>query len=160
MLRCPGCGHSNTAQSKFCNQCGTALATTEGDSTKIIPALTDEAFGELSSEDHQAISELAPHTALLLVRRGVGKGGKYLINQPETIAGRHPDTDIFLNDITVSRHHARFRMENDQLGVEDLGSTNGTYVNRKLVEDFQYLAQGDEVQIGKYRMVVYTGGMG
>jgi pSer/pThr/pTyr-binding forkhead associated (FHA) protein len=78
------------------------------------------------------------------------------LDQPVTSAGRHPDSDIYLDDVTVSRRHAEFRLQNDQCQVVDVGSLNGTYVNQKPV-DSAVLATGDEVQIGKYRLVFLTG---
>ena len=83
-------------------------------------------------------------------------GSRFLLDQPTTSAGRHPDSDIFLDDVTVSRRHAEFRLETDEFQVVDVGSLNGTYVNREPV-DSAVLANGDEVQIGKFRLVFLTG---
>ena len=98
-----------------------------------------------------------PHgSALLVVKRGPNAGSRFLLDQPVTSAGRHPDSDIFLDDVTVSRRHAEFRLENNEFQVVDVGSLNGTYVNREPV-DSAVLANGDEVQIGKFRLVFLTG---
>jgi pSer/pThr/pTyr-binding forkhead associated (FHA) protein len=93
--------------------------------------------------------------ALLVVTRGPNAGSRFLLNQPVTTAGRHPNSEIFLDEITVSRRHAEFRRDNDQFQVVDSDSINGTYVNRKPVKS-AILANGDEIQIGKFRLVFLT----
>ena len=95
-------------------------------------------------------------SALLVVKRGPNAGSRFLLDQATTSAGRHPDSDIFLDDVTVSRRHAEFRLEGSEFQVVDVGSLNGTYVNREPV-DSAVLANGDEVQIGKFRLVFLTG---
>ncbi|MGB0971974.1 MAG: glycogen accumulation regulator GarA [Mycobacterium sp.] len=102
------------------------------------------------------VEGLPAGSALLIVKRGPNAGSRFLLDQPTTSAGRHPDSDIFLDDVTVSRRHAEFRLENDEFQVVDVGSLNGTYVNREPV-DSALLANGDEVQIGKFRLVFLTG---
>ena len=95
-------------------------------------------------------------SALLVVKRRPNAGSRFLLDQPTTSAGRHPDSDIFLDDVTVSRRHAEFRVDGGEFQVVDVGSLNGTYVNREPV-DSASLANGDEVQIGKFRLVFLTG---
>ena len=95
-------------------------------------------------------------SALLVVKRGPNAGSRFLLDQASTAAGRHPNTDIFLDDITVSRRHAQFRCLSGEFQVVDVGSLNRTYVNREPV-DSAVLANGDEVQIGKFRLVFLTG---
>jgi pSer/pThr/pTyr-binding forkhead associated (FHA) protein len=102
------------------------------------------------------VEGLPTGSALLVVKRGPNAGSRFLLDQPVTSAGRHPDSDIFLDDVTVSRRHAEFRLENNEFQVVDVGSLNGTYVNREPV-DSAVLANGDEVQIGKFRLVFLTG---
>jgi pSer/pThr/pTyr-binding forkhead associated (FHA) protein len=102
------------------------------------------------------VEGLPAGSALLVVKRGPNAGSRFLLDQPTTSAGRHPDSDIFLDDVTVSRRHAEFRLESDEFQVVDVGSLNGTYVNREPV-DSAVLANGDEVQIGKFRLVFLTG---
>jgi pSer/pThr/pTyr-binding forkhead associated (FHA) protein len=102
------------------------------------------------------VEGLPAGSALLVVKRGPNAGSRFLLDQPSTSAGRHPDSDIFLDDVTVSRRHAEFRLENGEFQVVDVGSLNGTYVNREPV-DSAVLANGDEVQIGKFRLVFLTG---
>ncbi len=110
----------------------------------------------LTAEEQATIDALRPGTALLVVLRGPNVGGRFLLDDPEITSGRHPDSDIFLDDVTVSRKHAVFYRDGDGYAVRDVGSLNGTYVNRALV-DHATLRDGDEVQIGKYRFVYYAG---
>ena len=102
------------------------------------------------------VDGLPAGSALLVVRRGPNAGSRFLLDVPTTSAGRHPDSDIFLDDVTVSRRHAEFRRDAGEFVVVDVGSLNGTYVNREPV-DSAVLANGDEVQIGKFRLVFLTG---
>jgi pSer/pThr/pTyr-binding forkhead associated (FHA) protein len=105
------------------------------------------------------VEGLPQGSALLVVKRGPNAGSRFLLDQAVTSAGRHPDSDIFLDDVTVSRRHAEFRLETGEFQVVDVGSLNGTYVNREPV-DSAVLANGDEVQIGKFRLVFLTGPRG
>lgn len=102
------------------------------------------------------VERLSPGTALLVVKRGPNAGSRFLLDQATTSAGRHPDSDIFLDDVTVSRRHAEFRLSGVDFQVVDVGSLNGTYVNREPV-DTATLSNGDEVQIGKFRLVFLAG---
>ncbi|PRY33784.1 MULTISPECIES: glycogen accumulation regulator GarA [Umezawaea] len=102
------------------------------------------------------VDALPAGSALLVVKRGPNAGSRFLLDRDTTSAGRHPDSDIFLDDVTVSRRHAEFRREGGEFVVIDVGSLNGTYVNREPV-DQAVLANGDEVQIGKFRLVFLTG---
>ena len=102
------------------------------------------------------VDALPSGSALLVVKRGPNAGSRFLLDRDTTSAGRHPDSDIFLDDVTVSRRHAEFRREGGEFVVIDVGSLNGTYVNREPV-DQAVLAGGDEVQIGKFRLVFLTG---
>ena len=99
---------------------------------------------------------LPPGMALLVVRRGPNAGARFLLDHDLTTSGRHPDSDIFLDDVTVSRRHAEFHRGPGGFTVRDVGSLNGTYVNREPV-DSAVLANGDEVQIGKFRLVFIAG---
>ncbi|WP_353355816.1 FHA domain-containing protein [Intrasporangium sp. DVR] len=109
----------------------------------------------LSPEDQATIEALRPGTALLIVLRGPNTGARFLLDDLEVSAGRHPDSDIFLDDVTVSRKHANFIAGDDGYLVRDAGSLNGTYVNRERIEEAR-LHTGDEVQIGKFRLVYYA----
>lgn len=101
------------------------------------------------------VEGLPEGSALLVVKRGPNAGSRFLLDQPVTTSGRHPDSDIFLDDVTVSRRHAEFRMEGEKFEVVDVGSLNGTYVNRE-PKNSAALSNGDEVQIGKFRLVFLT----
>ena len=94
--------------------------------------------------------------AILIVKRGPNAGARFLRDQETTTAGRHPESDIFLDDVTVSRRHAEFRLNDGTFEVVDVGSLNGTYVNRE-PRNSQVLSIGDEIQIGKFRLVFIAG---
>ena len=113
---------------------------------------------EREGDDDLKVSadELAGGVALLVVRKGPNEGSKYMLDAEVTRAGRHPDSDIFLDDITVSRRHAEVIRRADGFHVVDVGSLNGTYVNRDRVEEAK-LSNGDELQIGKFKLVFFTG---
>ncbi|MGW3468342.1 glycogen accumulation regulator GarA [Saccharopolyspora sp. NPDC000995] len=123
------------------------------------PFLSEPESTESASREPAAASgvdALPAGSALLVVKRGPNAGSRFLLDRETTSAGRHPDSDIFLDDVTVSRRHAEFRREGNDFVVVDVGSLNGTYVNREPV-DTSVLANGDEVQIGKFRLVFLTG---
>jgi pSer/pThr/pTyr-binding forkhead associated (FHA) protein len=109
----------------------------------------------LTKADLATVEALRPGTALLVVLRGPNTGARFLLDDDEVMSGRHPDSDIFLDDVTVSRKHAIFRRTPQGFVVRDVGSLNGTYVNRELVDEVT-LTTGDEVQIGKFRLVFYA----
>ena len=119
---------------------------------------TEERERESAGDDDLKVSpdELAGGVALLVVRKGPNEGSKYRLDAEVTQAGRHPDSDIFLDDITVSRRHAEVIRRADGFHVLDVGSLNGTYVNRDRVEDAK-LSNGDELQIGKFKLVFFMG---
>lgn len=102
------------------------------------------------------VADLGAGAALLVVKRGPNAGSRFVLDRDKTTAGRHPESDIFLDDVTVSRRHAEFRRGSDGFEVADIGSLNGTYVNREPVE-VSPLTNGDEVQIGKFRLVFLSG---
>ena len=114
---------------------------------------------DTTAEEQEAIAALPSGSALLIVRRGPNSGARFLLDTDVTVVGRHPDADIFLDDVTVSRRHAEFVREGGGFLVRDVGSLNGTYLNRERI-DAAGLAGGDEVQIGKYRLVFLTGPRG
>ncbi|MDR0782669.1 MAG: FHA domain-containing protein [Propionibacteriaceae bacterium] len=115
---------------------------------------------ELSSDDIAAIEALPIGSALLLVLKGPGQGARFLLREDTIIVGRHPQSGIFLDDITVSRSHVKFTKDQGSFSVEDLGSLNGTYVGRQLLRGSRLLRNGDEVQIGKYKMIYFFGTTG
>ncbi|MCR8670895.1 FHA domain-containing protein [Agrococcus sp. HG114] len=107
-----------------------------------------------SPEDREAVASLPSGSAILVVRRGPNVGARFLLDQDSTIAGRHPDADIFLDDVTVSRRHAEFVRSGTTFELRDLGSLNGTYHNGERVEQ-AILHDGAEVQVGKFRLTFY-----
>ena len=108
----------------------------------------------LTREDLGLIEALRPGTALLIVQRGPNTGARFLLDNEQVTSGRGPDSDIFLDDVTVSRKHAVFSWEGDHFVVRDVGSLNGTYVNMQRVDEAD-LQDRDEVQIGKFRLVFH-----
>jgi pSer/pThr/pTyr-binding forkhead associated (FHA) protein len=168
---CTRCGHRNAEASRFCSNCGAPLRggapyeraseTTSTISISGLEAYEAEVTGQtvipsLSAEAQAAVDALPPGSALLIVRRGPNSGSRFLLDGELTTAGRHPESDIFLDDVTVSRRHVDFRRGADGgFTVADVGSLNGTYVNRERIDSVP-LANGDEVQIGKYRLVFYA----
>ncbi|MFJ9423340.1 FHA domain-containing protein [Streptomyces sp. NPDC101249] len=170
-LVCTRCGNRNAENSRFCSNCGAPLRpgatperpseTTSTISISGLEAYDAEVTGQtqlpaLSPEAQAAVDALPLGSALLVVRRGPNSGSRFLLDGDLTTAGRHPQSDIFLDDVTVSRRHVEFRRAADaSFTVADVGSLNGTYVNRERIDEVA-LANGDEVQIGKYRLVFYA----
>lgn len=111
--------------------------------------------GELTVEEQDAISSLPSASALLVVRRGPNLGARFLLDSDVTTAGRHPDADIFLDDVTVSRRHTEFLRHGSVFELKDLGSLNGTYFDGVRIEN-ALLSDGAEVQIGKFRLTFYA----
>ena len=109
-----------------------------------------------TSEDVVGLEGLSAGSALLVVKRGPNAGSRFQLDRDKITAGRHPESDIFLDDVTVSRRHAEFRRTSEGFEVADIGSLNGTYVNREPIE-VSTLSNGDEVQIGKFRLVFLSG---
>lgn len=171
---CTACGTQNPDDARFCAQCGTRLVTAGppvppapsggeggGDSTATIAIglggdKVETSDRQLNAVDAAAVDALPPGHALLVVQRGPGAGSRFLLDADVVNAGRHPDSEIFLDDVTVSRRHAEFHRSSDTFTVSDVGSLNGTYVNRDRIDRVQ-LTDGDEVQIGKYRLVFFSG---
>jgi hypothetical protein len=118
--------------------------------------LEEKERAALDDDDAAAVDALPQGSALLVVQRGPGAGNRFLLDQDVVTAGRHPESEIFLDDITVSRRHVEFRRTTDGFTVSDVGSLNGTYVNRDRIDE-AVLANGDEVQIGKFRLVYFAG---
>lgn len=119
-----------------------------------LPDLMEEPEHGLTALDRAAIDALPAGSALLIVRKGPNLGARFLLDAEQTIAGRHPKSEIFFDDVTVSRKHAAFVRDGDGFLVRDLGSLNGTYVGRERVDEVR-LQSGQEVQIGKYRLTYH-----
>ena len=157
---CTQCGHENADNSRFCSQCGRALGgerpaeQTATISLGLEPDL-DRAEAELRPQEQAAVDALPFDCALLIVQRGPSAGSRFLLDSDVVTVGRHPESDIFLDDVTVSRRHAEFRRKPQGFAVRDVGSLNGTYVNRDRIDEV-LLVGGDEVQIGKFRLVYFA----
>jgi pSer/pThr/pTyr-binding forkhead associated (FHA) protein len=165
---CTRCGQQNPPDAHFCARCGQELLRPGGPvhverlvetTTTLSPVAdpvepeTELAGGVTDSEARAAVDALPPGTALLVVRRGPNAGSRFMLDRELTTAGRHPDSDIFLDDVTVSRRHAEFRRTPDgSFSVADVGSLNGTYLKRGRIDSAVLLSSGDEVQVGKFRL--------
>ena len=151
---CTNCGHLNPQGANFCASCGSALATSGGDRTLRIHAV-DPLQDAPGSQDDVVVDldDVDTGSGVLVVRAGVMAGQRLTLDLPLTRLGRHPQSDISLDDITVSRRHADIeRIDDGGYEIRDAGSLNGTYVNGERVEKAR-LNNGDEVQIGKFRML-------
>ena len=149
---CPECGFQNPEAANYCTKCGALLVRDESGADTTM-SFTPEEGDEDSAE---IVGEIKTEGPALVVRSGGGRAGEhFLLEQESTTVGRSPDCDIFLDDVTVSRRHALVKRNKDQFFIEDQGSLNGTFVNRRRVEAGG-LEDGDEVQIGKYRLTFLT----
>jgi hypothetical protein len=164
---CPSCGHANVDDDAFCHSCGTALnRPKEPIGGREAPGSTTSSFAvsesgpagaeesELPANLGDLAATLPAGSAMLIVVHGPNTGSRFLLDKPETSVGRHPDSDVFLDDVTVSRRHAVF-LHSDSGGgfmVRDVGSLNGTYLHRERVDEAS-VTHGDQVQIGKFRLV-------
>jgi len=168
MQTCSQCGNLNADDAKFCSQCGHQLqvpVAAEPGASEVTATITfggtvrpdaeERGQAPLNEADAAAADALPPGSALLIVQRGPGAGSRYLLDTDKVSAGRHPESDIFLDDITVSRRHVEFTRVESTYRVQDVGSLNGTYVNRDRIDDAM-LQNGDEVRIGKFRLVFFA----
>jgi hypothetical protein len=157
---CRRCGHVNEAGANFCSSCGAPLAGGAGSDDPTATLATLEERHEVDEELGELLAELPEGLGVLVVRRGPNAGSRYVLDTETTALGRHPDSDIFLDDITVSRRHAVIRHITDNgYEVADVGSLNGTYVNHERVETapLHYL---DELQVGRFVLTFLVGGTG
>jgi pSer/pThr/pTyr-binding forkhead associated (FHA) protein len=148
-LHCPECGFVNAEGANYCQKCGAFLSERvekEGDTTEVYQV--DET-GELKPVD---LEEVTGEGATLVIRSGGGRAGEaFALGGPRMTIGRSPEAEVFLDDVTVSRNHALLVRRRDGLYIDDLGSLNGTYVNRRRIESHR-LQDGDELQVGKYKL--------
>jgi hypothetical protein len=146
-MHCPECGFVNAEGANYCQKCGAYLGdVAEGDTT--VAYQLDET-GELKPVD---LEPVVAEGAALVIRSGGGRSGEsFNIAGDRMTIGRSPDAEVFLDDVTVSRNHALLVKRRDGLYIDDLGSLNGTYVNRRRIESHK-LVDGDELQIGKYKL--------
>jgi pSer/pThr/pTyr-binding forkhead associated (FHA) protein len=148
---CNQCGHANPQHANFCSSCGEPLGARRDDRTQTqsVPITGDDAT------DHEvslALDELSEGQGLLVVRRGPGSGSRFALDRDVITIGRHPQSDIFLDDVTVSRRHAEVVRSAEGYEVRDVGSLNGTYLNRERL-DSAPMVNGDELQIGRFKLV-------
>lgn len=140
---CSRCGHPNSEAANYCSSCGFDL-------NRSIDDTSEHHVVDLADlETHEIVS------ATFVVKRGVKAGSRYQLGDELTTIGRHPESHIFLDDVTVSRRHAEIRREGDAIMLHDVGSLNGTYLNRSRI-DSAALRSGDEVQVGKFKLVFLT----
>jgi hypothetical protein len=152
-MKCRRCGHVNEAGANFCSSCGHTL--TREEETVSLAELAERL--ELDEELGEALAELPPGMGMLVVRRGPNAGSRYVLDAEVTALGRHPDSDVFLDDITVSRRHATVRRVDGGYEVSDVGSLNGTYVDHERVDQavLHHLA---DLQIGRFVLLFLVGG--
>ena len=151
---CNSCGHRNPPESGFCSSCGSPLDL-KGDRTVTLTAV-DPLQDAPGPEDDVVVTvgDLPRGVAVLIVRSGPQAGDRFALSTGETRLGRHPDSEIMLDDITVSRRHAAIEQTTEGYVVTDAGSLNGTYVNQERIER-AVLHHGDELQVGKFRLVLF-----
>ena len=147
-IYCQECGFQNPEAANYCARCGALLVKGEGGAET-----TQTYTPEEITDEEGPLDDIAAEGPALVVRSGGGRAGEHFIPQGDrTTIGRSPDNDIFLDDVTVSRKHAVVLQSGGELRIEDLGSLNGTFVNRRRIDAATRLESGDEVQIGKYRL--------
>ncbi|HEX4186951.1 MAG TPA: FHA domain-containing protein [Solirubrobacteraceae bacterium] len=152
-LHCTECGFVNTEGANYCQRCGALLPRAEGTGE---PSTATYRIGETGEFVPVELEEVTEHGPALVIRAGGGRVGEsYGVNGERVSIGRRPDSDVFLDDVTVSRDHAVLIERADQWYLDDCGSLNGTYVNRSRIES-QRLEEGDEVQIGKYKLTFHA----
>lgn len=150
-MECPSCRETLANDAAECPACGIAI---EHEPTVVFVPVSPDAHPTLTGDDASHVPGV--HGFGLVVERGPRAGLTFLLHQGVTTVGRDPASDIFLDDITVSRQHCRFVLDNRGLRLEDSGSTNGTYANEVRVDD-AWLKAGDEIIIGKFHLLVATG---
>lgn len=152
-VHCPECGFQNPEASNYCSKCGALLPHDEPGAHTTMTFTPEEA----SEDESLSLAELRIEGPALVVRSGGGRSGEtFAIDSDNITLGRAPECEVFLDDVTVSRKHAVISRDADSFTIEDEGSLNGTYVNRRRVETAT-LEDGDEVQIGKYKLTFLAG---
>jgi len=149
-IHCPECGFVNAEGANYCQKCGAYLSRPEGGDEPTTMTYTVDESGEMHQVDIDEVVERAG--AALVIRAGGGRAGEsFTLEDDKVSIGRTPDAGVFLDDVTVSRNHALLVRRRDGIYIDDLGSLNGSYVNRKRIES-HLLADGDEIQIGKFKL--------
>ena len=151
-LHCPECGFNNAEGANYCQRCGAFIGAQAPESAPSEGKTATYRVGETGEFIPVEIGEVVAKGAALVIRSGGGRVGEsFPLDGDRMTVGRRPDADIFLDDVTVSRDHAMLVHRSDEWFLDDLGSLNGTYVNRQRIES-QRLGDGDELQVGKYKL--------
>jgi len=154
-MNCPKCGADNAVDAVYCCKCG-AMIGDQGEESVTITFSPGDVEVEPEAEIRVVPDkELVPGAAMLVVKRGPNAGTRFVLTKEVTTAGRHPESDVFLDDITVSRRHAEILREDTAYRIVDMGSLNGTYINKQRVEEAE-LSSGDEIQIGKFKLIFFS----
>ena len=165
-VSCTNCGHQNSIGSRFCSSCGAVLELAVPSENTTITFHPASPVGSSDLVDSPAPvdddidlggADLPSDLGVLVVKRGQNAGSRFTLTKATTTAGRHPESDIFLDDVTVSRRHVEIIAGPDGFRVRDIGSLNGTYLNRERIDEAA-LVNGDELQIGKFKLVFLLGG--
>jgi hypothetical protein len=146
---CPECGFANADGANYCQRCGAFLVRSESST-----GATTATFrvGETGEFEEVVLQEVVAGGATLVIRSGGGRSGEtFPLGRDRMTVGRRPDSDVFLDDVTVSRDHAVIVRRGSDYYLDDCGSLNGTYVNRRRIESHR-LGDGDELQVGKYKL--------
>ena len=147
-MHCPECGFVNSEGANYCQKCGAFLSDVQQESDDTTAAWQLDETGDIRPLDPETVQQ----EGTLVIRSGGGRSGEtFQVAGVQMRIGRSPDAEVFLDDVTVSRNHALLVRRRDGLFIDDLGSLNGTYVNRRRIESHK-LVDGDEVQIGKYKL--------
>ncbi|MFT7475215.1 MAG: pSer/pThr/pTyr-binding forkhead associated (FHA) protein [Verrucomicrobiales bacterium] len=154
---CQACNHRNDVGANFCSSCGERIGGGPDDPTAAIPVF--EHPDQLDREHLADREAFAESTGILLVDDGPKSGSRYALDSPIITAGRHPESDIFLDDVTVSRRHVEIENVGGSYRAKDVGSLNGTYINKQLIDDAE-LVDGDELQIGRFKLLFFHGTAG
>ncbi len=154
VVYCNQCGHRNPTSSNFCSSCGSVLGSLDDRTISLVAVDPLQDAPGPSDDVIVPVGEIERGIAVLIVRAGAQAGARFVLEAGLTRLGRHPESEISLEDITVSRRHAEIERESDGYVIRDVGSLNGTYVNQERV-DRSALHHGDEVQIGKFRLVFF-----
>jgi hypothetical protein len=150
---CPECGFANDEGANYCQRCGAFLAQSESPSG---PTTASYKVGENGELEEVELDEVVARGAAFVIRSGGGRAGEtFSLDGDRLTVGRRPDSDIFLDDVTVSRDHAIVVRRGSEFFLDDCGSLNGTYVNRRRIESHR-LTDGDELQIGKYKLAFFS----
>src|ERR1700736_792485 len=152
-LHCTECGFVNGEGANYCQRCGALLPRADGSGEPVTATYRIDETGELVPVE---IEQVTAHGPALVIRAGGGRVGEsFPVDGERMSIGRRPDSEVFLDDITVSRDHALLIRRGEQWFLDDCGSLNGTYVNRERI-DSQRLADGDELQVGKYKLTYHA----